>query len=79
MVSAHDCTIKYNASFFDVVKNDRSTASGEAVIRSTQQVTKPFIKKHFRIGTFPSDSDLKPGYLLRRNHINHLVLERMPE
>ena len=73
--SSHDASIKHNAAFFDVIKNDRTSISGEVVLRSTEQVTKPFVKKHFRLGTMPSGSNIKAGNLLKRNDLNYLVLE----
>lgn len=75
MVSPNDASIKQIADFVSIQKLDRSVISGEVYIETTQQITKPFIKKHFRTATFPTDTDVKSGDLLIREHQRYLLIE----
>ncbi len=75
MVSLYDQSIKNNADFITIQKFDYSEISGEVVLDTTQQITKPFIKKHFRTTNFPTDTNIKSGDLFRRGDQRYLQIE----
>lgn len=77
MVSGYDASIIYESDNVNFTTHARSEVSGEVALRENKQVTKQFIKKHFRTATFPSTTPAKSGFnfLDKKNQQNYIIVQ----